>query len=242
MRSASTALLFLVLSVGGCSEEASDGGSPLLELSVSETIGQLTLQAEGTDAGASGVFYSSWSPDRTLHFGPFDECFPLWTGTDTVVEMNVGPEITFSYGGSLLSATATVTTGGGYYNGYSADGPFPTGVEYTVSIPGAGTVDAVSFGLFAPGAVSPAPLPTIVPGEPFEIEFNEGSGADWIRISVSDSSGGNAHACLAEDDGSFTVPGDISELIGANPNVNVAAWAITVVEMEGKLAIATAVR
>lgn len=129
---------------------------------------------------------------------------------------DVGPSITAVSGGfTVTAARDTSQPPDIFYDGFQA-GAYTTG-SYAITA-GADSLRSITI----PGPVEWTNSGvTIVPGEPLELTFTPNSGSSYVEIWLENALGDVVYNCYVEADGSFTVPGDITNEIGADGFVDV---------------------
>ncbi len=205
---------------GGDDEEAGGGGVTL------ETYGGIVVLAAGPDgATAYGAFFSRYEPfEPVLIPGATDTCVQgtLEGGDD-------GDDADFTYldvGSEMTAASGTVDVDAARSNDFgllyigTSDETFPWDADYVVSISGSAAADRGPIGTVrVPAPAELEGAPEVVPGEPLALAFTRHVGADWIDVVVTSDDEETIWSCRSKDDGSFTLPADVTESVGAGASI-----------------------
>ena len=221
----------------GCSGGKSGGGGGG---SITLTLdgGVVFLAANSSQRFASAEFYSSVSPAPTpftLEFGT-DTCELSTTSTSgnpTVTSRSVGSTVSFTSGATTIVATKDTSSGitYGVFEGIGA----PLGADYTVAVSGTAGIAAGTIGtLHVPLAAVLTGTPTLTPGSPSDIVFTPNTGADYVTVQVSNAGDTVSYSCNSKDDGSFTIPANVTSAVGATGQVSVQSIKFGKITFDGK--------
>lgn len=220
----------------GCSggSKSSGGGS----ITLTPTGGVVLFAASASQVFARAEFYSNVTPAPapfTLEFGT-DTCELVNTSTSgnpTVTDLSVGSTVTFASGAATLVAMKDTTSGITY--GFFQTMTVPLGADYTIAVSGTGAIAAGTIGtVHVPRVPTLSGTPTLTPGSPANISFTANTGADYITVNVASSDGSVEYACNSKDDGSFTIPADVTTAVGAGADVFVEAIKLSKFDFNGK--------
>lgn len=218
----------------GGSKSSGGGGSITLTL----TGGVVLLAANASQVFANAEFYSNVTPAPapfTLQFGT-DTCELVNTSTSgnpTVTDLNVGSTVTFVSGATTLVAMKDTTSGISY--GLFQAASVPLGADYTIAVSGTGAIAAGTIGTVrVPMIPTLSGTPTLTPGSPANISFTANTGADYITVDVASSDGSVDYICNSKDDGTFTIPADVTTAVGAGADVSLQAIKFNKFDFNGK--------
>lgn len=221
----------------GCTGgDGGGGGGGTQVITVADYGGFIAVEASEGSAYLSAVFFSDLSvtPDPgPIRIGATDECvLEEDTGNPTVsvTFLDVGADVTATSGANTI--VAVKDTSGGIF--YSGDGTGDVDMTYDISVAGSGDVAAgqIASIYVPPPMVQPSSL-TIVPGTPLNITWTP-TGSDVVEIYLEDFDFTVSYQCSVEDDGSFTVPGDVTTAIGADGDVYLWNHSSDVITFEGR--------
>jgi len=211
-----TLLAVLAVAVVGCTgdDDDDDNGVPG-EVTIGSLGGFIGLLGGAGGGAVVAEFYTAATPDgMTLH-GASNDCVAFTPGDadPTVTYLDVGADMTFTNGATVLTAPRDTANNEIDYFFFDT-AAIPTGT-YDIAVAGEGAVLAGTIGsleLPDPVAMDAA---TIVPGDPLDITWTGGTGANVIFIDVSDDQGQTVYTCYSTNTGMFTIPAEATMAAGA---------------------------
>lgn len=224
--------------VAGCTG-GDDGTGGGITVDPSEYGGfALILSITGAGTVGQAQFFSAVSgvtEPFTVEFGT-DECVADTTGGGggTFTDLDVGASATFETGANQLVMLRD-TSGGISYDGFVSTA-FPTDAAYTLSVVGTGAIPAQTVGSVLMPSILVPTVGTLTPGEPLEVTWTGGDGASFVVINVDDGSTNPtvSYSCNVANDGSFSIPGDVTTAVGANGSVTVFPTTVELGSLEGR--------
>lgn len=230
MRMQAVAMAIFATTGVGCSGGDSGGGGVTIDGGV---VG-VYLGSGFTAVSAS--FYSDISPKpASARLTPTDECELQEAGdpgSTTITYLDVGAEVE-AVSGSTTVVASRDTSGGAinYFGLLSSVGP--ANATYSISVAGSADLEAGQIAeIFVPDTLT-IPLPAIVPGESLTLEWTA-TGADSIFLLLGDAGATVSYYCSVEDDGTFVVPGEVTQAVGADGGMYFGNTNFHTVEVNGR--------
>lgn len=218
------------------------GGSGSLTFRAGDVGGFVFIAAGDAGAQGGGAFYSgvaTGDPNETvtIEYGTDDCVIPeADTGTAGDITFNyldVGASLT-GVSGAFTLTMAKDTSDGIQYSGFQP-GAAPANADWTVSNSGSGAVPAGTIAtVHVPTAVVDGGNGDIVSGSAQEITWTGGESANIFSINVSDSNGDVVYECSPANDGSFTLPIEVTTAAGAGGTYDLNALEYRTSTFQGK--------
>jgi hypothetical protein len=221
----------VALLIAGCSggESGGSSGIPLEDFG-----GFVELQAGGSLGGSLVAhFYAGFAPNpgqKRFRTKADDKCEPNEVHGSPTAYVDVGPTLAVDAGGATLFTATASTSGDPAYSGFTFD-TVPHDASYDIIAEAPlgliGTIDVPSPVNTLSGLLIETP-----PGEPHDVTFTPDTGADVVALSVIGDDAN--YYCMVKDDGEFTVPGSVTEAVGANAVVYVENYSVNVIDVNDR--------
>ena len=211
-------LLCAIPTVNGCTsgdDDDDDGG--FLDILADPFGGVFVVFNDGASGQAFGSFFTAATPEPPpFGFAPEpDECLLDADSAEPEYEAtwaDLGEQITVSGGSTTI--TALRDSGFGISYGGFIETPMDQGIDYTIANSGSETFPADTLvRMRLPGIPVFTASPPLVAGEALDLEFNV-TGADAVVLEVQ-SNGDLGYTCFVRDDGSFTIPAEVTAAVGS---------------------------
>lgn len=215
------------------------GGGGSVNLRIGD-IGGFVLVA----AGSQGGFGNAALYDEVVVGNP-DEVVEIAFGNDECIPPTADTEITYSYldaGASMTAVSGSFsvpmlkdTTDGITYGGF-VSGAAPSGTDWTVSNSGSGAVPAGTIvSVYVPTKLEYSGTGQITtPGTAQEVEWTGAAGANYVSVTVFDSNDEQVYECRPANDGSFTIPAQVTTAAGAGGTFEISGFLYETADFQGK--------
>lgn len=220
---------------GGGAGGSGSGGSAL---TITKDAGEVHVIARAAGGVAAAELFSDVQPAHatTVRLDD-DQCKPRPTsaGPTTSVPLDAGTSL------ALVTSTSSIAipaTGVGSWAAsgleLAADGDYALTNSGGPDLP-AGTIAQLHTPK-QPVLLGVATPPPITPGTPLDLTFTTPTGASTVIIEVTGGSGASAvdYLCDSKDDGTFTIPAEVTSAAGAGATYTISAVSLQKVSLAGR--------